>query len=106
MREWTEDEINALIDAKVKARRFTANDIVTFIGAAGTILTALLTLWLNSKVNDGNHKISAVNDRQVVHEQKTEEVKAALNVETQAVNQKLDKIENRIQAVGLKPAAK
>lgn len=106
-RTWTQAEIDALIDAKVKARQWTKNDIVSFIAAVGTVLGSLLTIWVGREAIHVGRVAQDVSDRQAVHEQKTADVKAALEVENAALTRKLERIEkatssveSRIQVMG------
>lgn len=112
-RQWTERELHEVIDARVKARRFSANDIGTFISAIGAVLAALLTIWTTNKVSEGNHKISRVEDRQAQHQQTTQDVKTAVEAEKSETGKKLDRIEkqtaaveSKIQLVGTKASPK
>mgnify|MGYP000420328387 CR=1 FL=1 len=110
-RTWTQYEIDsriaAMVDERVKARQWTKNDVLSFIAAVGTVLCSLLTIWVGREAVHVGRVAEAVSDRQAVHEQKTADAKAAIEVESAAMARKLERIEkatssveSRIQVMG------
>lgn len=98
-RTWKQSEIDALIGAKVKERTWSKNDVMTVINTVATFVLSLATLYFGREVVYTGSVAQDVKDRQIVHEQKTQDVKVALEAEKASVDRKLERIEKQTAAV-------